>query len=54
MNLGMHPHVMGQAFAIRALREFVEYAKGFDAVWFPKREEIADWYLEHYEEHMPS
>lgn len=36
MNVGMHPHVMGQAFAIRALREFVDYVKDFEGVWFSR------------------
>lgn len=46
MNVGMHPHVMGQAYAIRALREFVDYVKTFNGVWYPKREEMAEWFLE--------
>ena len=46
MNVGMHPHVMGQAYAIRALRDFVDYVKTFDGVWYPKREEMAQWYLD--------
>lgn len=45
MNIGLHPHVIGQPFRIRALREFVEYAKGFPDVWWARRDEIAEWYL---------
>ena len=45
MNVGLHPHVMGQAHRIGALREFVEYAQSRDKVWFPSREEIARWYM---------
>ena len=52
MNLGMHPHVIGQAYAIRALRDFVDYAKGFDGVWFATREDIASWYLENHRDHI--
>lgn len=52
MNLGIHPHVFGQAGRVRALREFVEYAKGFEGVWFASREEIASWYLENHADHM--
>lgn len=52
MNFGMHPHVMGQPYRIRALRDFLAYLKGFDDVWFPKREEIADWYLENHQDHI--
>lgn len=52
MNFGMHPHVMGQAYRIRALRDFLDYITGFDGVWFPKREEIADWYMQNHENHI--
>ena len=53
MNIGLHPHVIGQPFRIRALRDFIRYAKGFDGVWFANREEIADWYLKTHQDHMP-
>ena len=52
MNFGMHPHVMGQAFRVRALRDFIDYVKGFDDVWFASREEIATWYLDNHASHM--
>ena len=52
MNLGIHPHVWGQPFRVRALRDFVDYAKGFEGVWFAKREEIAEWYLANHESHI--
>lgn len=52
MNLGMHPHVMGQPYRVRALREFIDYVKGFDDVWFASREEIAEWYLANHESHI--
>jgi peptidoglycan/xylan/chitin deacetylase (PgdA/CDA1 family) len=52
MNLGMHPHVIGQAYRVRALREFIDYVKGFDGVWFASREEIAEWYLANHETHI--
>ena len=52
MNVGIHPHVWGQPFRVRALREFIDYAKGFDGVWFAKREEIAEWYLDNHESHI--
>lgn len=52
MNLGLHPHVIGQAYAIRALRDFVDYVKDKEGVWFAKREEIADWYSKNHETHI--
>ena len=54
MNVGLHPHVTGQPFRIRALREFLEYAKGLEDIWWATREEIATWYLENHDSHIPS
>ena len=52
MNVGIHPHVFGQPFRVRALREFIDYVKGFEGVWWAKREEIAEWYLANHESHI--
>ena len=52
MNIGLHPHVIGQPFRIRALRDFVAYAKQFGDVWFATREEIAEWYLQNHKSHI--
>ena len=52
MNIGLHPHVTGQPFRMRALREFLEYAKGLEGVWWTTREEIATWYLENHLSHI--
>lgn len=53
MNVGLHPHVSGRAHRIRALREFIEHAKSLPGVWWATREEIADWYLQNHESHIP-
>jgi peptidoglycan/xylan/chitin deacetylase (PgdA/CDA1 family) len=53
MNVGLHPHVAGVPHRIRALREFLEYAKGFEGVWWATREEVAAWYLKNHETHIP-
>ena len=53
MNVGLHPHVMGQPHRIGALREFIEYATSRQKVWFPSREELARWYLQIHETHIP-
>lgn len=45
MNIGLHPHVSGRAYRIRALREFIQYAKKLPGVWWTTREAVADWYL---------
>ncbi len=54
MNVGLHPYISGQPFRIRAIREFLEYAKGHDHVWWATRQEIAEWYMENHEAHIPS
>jgi allantoinase len=52
MNLGLHPYITGQPFRIRALRDFIAYAKQFPSVWWATREEIADWYLDNHASHI--
>lgn len=53
MNVGLHPHVIGQPHRIGALRNFIEYAQSHKDVWLPSREEIAAWYLDHHASHIP-
>jgi allantoinase len=53
MNLGLHPHVIGQPHRIGALREFIAYARSHKDVWFPSREELATWYLDNHASHIP-
>jgi peptidoglycan/xylan/chitin deacetylase (PgdA/CDA1 family) len=50
MNVGLHPHVSGRAYRIRALREFIEFAQGLDGIWWTTREAIADFYLANHGE----
>jgi peptidoglycan/xylan/chitin deacetylase (PgdA/CDA1 family) len=54
MNVGLHPHVSGRAYRIRALREFIRHAKKLKGVWWTSREEIATWYLANHERHIPT
>ena len=51
-NLGFHPHVIGQPHRIRALRDFLTYAKQFNDIWWTTREEITDWYLKNHHTHI--
>jgi allantoinase len=53
MNVGLHPHVSGRAYRIRALREFLEHARSLDGIWWATREQIADWYLTQHAAHIP-
>jgi len=50
MSIGLHPRLIGQAGRAAALREFLEYALDKDDVWFARRIDIAEWWLEHHEE----
>lgn len=52
MNVGLHPHVSGRAYRIRGVREFIEFAKSLEHVWWTTREELAQWYLDNNEGHM--
>jgi hypothetical protein len=51
-RIGVHPHVIGQPFRIRALQDFIAYAKGFGDVWFATREEIVRCYLKNDHTHI--
>ena len=48
MNLGLHPHVMGQPYRIPTLDRILTYMKSQENVWFTSREEIAAWYRDNY------
>ncbi len=52
MNVGLHPHVIGQPYRIAALREFIEYVRGKSGVWFPTREQMATWYFGEAAKHL--
>lgn len=48
MNIGLHCRLIGRPGRVQALRRFIEYAKSHDAVWFPRRIDIArHWMAEH-------
>jgi allantoinase len=46
--MGFHPHVIGQPYRISTLDRILTYMQSREKVWFATREEIADWYREHY------
>tara|TARA_B000000477_G_C6093232_1_gene228652 strand:+ start:960 stop:1859 length:900 start_codon:yes stop_codon:yes gene_type:complete len=52
MNIGLHPHVSGRAYRVRAIREFLEAAKELDGIWWATRSQIAEEYLKQSEEHI--
>ncbi|MFI7067655.1 polysaccharide deacetylase family protein [Kribbella sp. NPDC050124] len=50
MSVGLHPRWVGQAGRASALREFIEYALGKGDVWFARRDEIAQHWIDHHTE----
>ena len=52
MNVGLHPHIIGVPHRIRALAEFLAYAKTLPGVWWATREEIASWYKDRHASHI--
>jgi peptidoglycan/xylan/chitin deacetylase (PgdA/CDA1 family) len=53
MNVGLHPHIVGVPHRARVVREFLDYASGFDGVWWATREQIADCYMQQHATHIP-
>lgn len=51
MSVGLHCRIIGRPGRIAALKRFIEYATGHDAVWFCRRIDIARHWHEH---HSPS
>ena len=48
MNVGLHCRLAGRPGRAAALKRFLEYAKGFEGVWFARRIEIAEhWAMKH-------
>jgi peptidoglycan/xylan/chitin deacetylase (PgdA/CDA1 family) len=50
MSVGLHPRMIGQAGRTSALREFIEHAQQKGNVWFARRLDIAQWWLDHHAE----
>jgi peptidoglycan/xylan/chitin deacetylase (PgdA/CDA1 family) len=49
MSIGLHSRWVGQAARAHALKEFIQYAQQKGGVWFARRIDIAEWWLEHHE-----
>ena len=49
MSVGLHCRIVGRPGRIAALKRFIEYARGHDAVWFCRRIDIA----RHWHEYHP-
>lgn len=48
MSVGLHCRLVGRPGRVQALKRFVDYIKGFEGVWTPRRIEIAQhWHAAH-------
>jgi OHCU decarboxylase len=45
LSIGLHCRLVGRPGRVMALRRFLEYARGFEAVWFARRIEIAEHWI---------
>jgi peptidoglycan/xylan/chitin deacetylase (PgdA/CDA1 family) len=50
MSIGLHARYAGQPSRASAVRDFIEYALEKGDVWFARRLDIANWWIEHHEE----
>ncbi|HXG36595.1 MAG TPA: polysaccharide deacetylase family protein [Dehalococcoidia bacterium] len=50
MLWGLHPFLTGRPFRAVLLREFIRYAKGHPGVWFARCIDVANWWLERYQD----
>ena len=48
MSVGLHCRIVGRPSRAVALEKFIDYAKSHDDVWFARRIDIANWWLERY------
>lgn len=47
MSVGLHPRISGQPARARAVARFLDYAAGFEGIWFCRRREIAEHWSAH-------
>ena len=48
MSIGLHCRIAGTPARSVALQKFLEYAKKKEGVWFPRRIDIAEWWLQQF------
>lgn len=48
MSIGLHDRIGGRPGPITGLVRFLEYARGFPDVWFARRTDLAQWWIDHY------
>jgi len=50
MSVGLHARISGHPARAQALARFLDYAAGFDDIWFCRRREIAEHWIAHFEQ----
>lgn len=50
MTIGLHPRIVGHAARTSALERVIDYAGEKGDIWFARRLDIANWWLEHHTE----
>ncbi len=53
MSIGLHCRLIGRPGRVQALARFLDYIKGFEGVWTPRRIEIADHWRASHPPHGP-
>ncbi|MDP6455656.1 MAG: polysaccharide deacetylase family protein [SAR202 cluster bacterium] len=48
MSVGLHCRIAGRPARAVALKQFLDYARSLPGVWFARRKDIANWWLEKY------
>jgi allantoinase len=48
LSIGLHCRIAGRPARAVALEQFLTYARSFPNVWFARRGDIADWWLQRY------
>lgn len=50
MTVGLHPRLVGQPGRASGLKQFIEHCTGKGGVWFCRRLDLAQWWLDHHAE----
>ncbi|MDZ5695781.1 allantoinase PuuE [Chelativorans sp. M5D2P16] len=53
MSVGLHCRLVGRPGRVAALKRFVDYVKGHEKVWLPRRIDIARHWMEHHPYRAP-
>jgi hypothetical protein len=48
MSIGLHERIIGRPGPAKGLEMFLDHARRFPDVWFARRTDLAEWWMEHY------